>query len=107
MVPSESKLRKRRADICTVVCINLAIRNSVRTADILEFKVTDPYGIASVENTVCRIFLSLRRILDIFQRLIDALYYLTIEVVERLSDFRCADNVAPLSVTEKLCILGA
>ena len=94
IAPAEGELRKRIADIGTVLFIDHSV-----LADIFVLDITYPHGISTGILSIRRIFLRFRRILDILERSIYASDLVTIEVIERLADFRHTHNVRPLSVT--------
>ena len=80
--PAKSKLRHRRTDIGLVIVVNNAIGHTVRTTDILIFHITHPYGIGTVEYTVCRVLGRFRRSLKVLQVLVNTITNKSIEVIK-------------------------
>ena len=103
---SEGELRHRRSDVGLVVVVDLAVRLSVRSADVLELQVADPgRGVAVEALAVGRILRCLRRGLEVGQVLVDAVGDESVEAVERFAHAGQADHVVPLSVAHDGCVL--
>ena len=102
--PSEGELRHRRSDVGLVVVVDLAVRLSVGSADVLELQVADPgRGVAVEALAVGRILRGLRRGLEVGQVLVDAVGDESVEAVERFAHAGQADHVVPLSVAYDGC----
>ncbi len=84
-----------------------AVGHSVGTADILELKVADPYGIVAVErHTVGGISRRLRRVLDILKVAVHTVGHITEEVKQRTTYIGYGYDVIPLSVAHYLRVGG-